>query len=89
MSNDRGDTGGFGDRTEFGHLFHWDEHERAWVSTSGNKVLVLPPDTPTQPWLLMVEDDEPIRFSGHDAEKRAFVVAEGFTRQNRTRPDAA
>jgi hypothetical protein len=69
------------DRTEFGHMFKF--LGKSWLSTSGQKVEVVPPEVLGEPWLVVLRDqgNSSMELVGHDAEERAFCVAEVFTRQ--------
>ncbi|GEM_PF-6806156 len=70
------------ERTEWGHRFIWNNEHAGWESTSGNKVVVLPPSASEKHWRLAVAHlEQTYDFSGEDAERRAFCVAEGYTRQ--------
>jgi hypothetical protein len=71
-----------GDRTEYGHLFRWYERAGFWHTTSGQHVVVVPPRVPCQPWLVIIPDQDRVEdIEGHEAEGRAFVIAEVYTRQ--------
>lgn len=71
-----------GDRKEFGHDFRWYKRPGFWHSTSRKHVIVVPPSSLHESWLVIVPDDKTsYDFSGHNAERRAFAVAEGLTRQ--------
>lgn len=70
------------DRTEFGHKFKWNIANREWETTSGRKVFVRAPDTFNMFWYVRVPSTNTDQaLSGVDAEKRAFCIAEGYSRQ--------
>lgn len=74
------------DRIMYGHLFVWNEELRAWESTSGNRVCVLPPDNNNPDWRIAVEHlEQTLRFTGENTEERAFCLAELYTRQTGVR----
>lgn len=58
-----------------------------WKSTSGNLVLIFPPDVQYKDWLVSVCDEEVHKIQGGDAEERAFSDGEAYTRQDRTMTD--
>ncbi len=73
-----------GNRKEFGHQFVWLKRPGCWCSTSGQSVMVVPPSDvgSREPWLCIVPGQIRVEeFIGHQAEQRAFSVAEAYTRQ--------
>lgn len=69
-------------RKEFNHYFVWDRLVGAWSTTKGNKVFVIPPLKPEDPWKVEVYATRKVHdLTGEDVEKRAFCIAEGFSRQ--------
>ncbi len=75
----------YADRIEYGHKFIWLANGNHWKSTSGQDVRVYPPTEKNPDWMVKIPTQErafPLR--GDDVEKRAFCVAEGFTRQTAT-----
>jgi hypothetical protein len=72
-----------GDRTEYGHDFRWYERPGCWHTTAGKAVVVVPPTKPHESWLIIIPDDDTVEeFEGHEAEKRAFCLADGYRRQH-------
>ena len=70
------------ERTEFGHNFKWNTETREWETTTGRKVLITPPNKFNTYWYVSVPSTGTcLPFCGDDAEKRAFCVAEGYSRQ--------
>lgn len=70
------------DRREFGHVFCWYERPGCWHSTSGQSVMVVPPQVSSESWLVIVPNNDSVEeIAGHEAEKRAFASAEVYTRQ--------
>lgn len=79
-------------RTEFGHEWEGKTEEvdetgsilPHWHSTAGTTVRVFPPRFSYNCWVVAVgdmrDDEKILTFTGHDAEKLAFAVGEGFTR---------
>ncbi len=72
-------------RLEQGHVWIWrniGEFFRGhWKSTEGNPVNVFPPGVAFDCWMVyggIGIDEEVFKLGGPDAEKRAFVVAEGL-----------
>ncbi len=71
-----------GDRMEFGHEFRWYERPGCWYATSGQPVMVVPPQTFYHPWLVIIPDSNSVdEIAGHDAEMRSFAVALAYTHQ--------
>jgi len=73
-----------------GHSWEWQPGTSLmaghWKSTSGNLVRVFPAPFPVGlSWFVTVCDEEKLEFSGEKMRLRAFAVAEGYTRQNRTK----
>ncbi len=75
------------DRIENGHLFKWCCRPGCWHSTSGQPVMVVPPETGygffKGLWTVVVplKDPAPYMISmlgGDDEESRAFATAETF-----------
>lgn len=89
-------------RLEYGHVFMWfrDQifvfnhsdgsiilYRGHWQTTSGNLVMVFPPDAKNNCWITYINDEagEDIHHMiGYDAEARAFCGAEVYSRQRRT-----
>ncbi len=71
-----------------GHTWVWREADSCiqghYKSTSGNLVMVFPPNDQSDSWHVVVEDDETHDFVGDNAEERAFAAAETYTRQQRS-----
>lgn len=63
-----------------------------WRSMSGSVVRIFPPDIADDAWEVAVFDDPGVipeqrdihTLTGSDAENRAFAIAEGYTRQDRS-----
>ncbi len=70
-------------RTEAGHVFEKNLSNIAWKTTSGKLVYVWPPYGEITFWRVEVLSTGTIEtVEGEDAEKRAFSIAERFSRQN-------
>ncbi len=71
----------------FGQVWEWREKNLLmtghWKSTAGNLVFIFPPPDDSAEWWINIMDEDVLNFTGEDAEKRAFCVAECFTRQDR------
>lgn len=80
-------------RTEYGCEFEFHDvpmdhfpHRPYWESMKGNKVQVWPPLPNDGQWHVYVVDTrEHYNMTGDNVEKRAFAVAEGFTRRDHSR----
>lgn len=73
------------DRTteRYGQTWTWrQDYTGHWVSTAGLLVSIFPPSGDANEWLVVNGYGKSHRFTGEDAEERAFCVAEGFTRQS-------
>jgi hypothetical protein len=69
------------DRTEAGHLFQGLPQAGCWSTTNGRKVLVFPPGTSLSWWVVIPSTRQQHVLTGEDAGKRAFSIAEGYSRQ--------
>lgn len=70
------------DRTEFGHLFKWNPENQEWETTTGCQVFVRAPGTINLFWLVRVPNsNREYQLVGENAEKRAFSIAEMYSRQ--------
>lgn len=73
------------DRMMYGHKFIYVAELDCWRSSSGKTVLVFPPSPHKKAvnswWVIIPEHREERQIKGRGAEKRAFVVAEVYTRQ--------
>lgn len=70
------------ERIEFGHKFRWNAETNNWETTAGREVLVRPPSKLSAYWYVSVPSTgTQLPFCGADAEKRAFCVAESYSRQ--------
>lgn len=73
-------------RKEYDHDWVWENGtvnviRSHWKSSKGNLVRVYPPSDEIDHWFVTVCDMDGHKFTGEDAETRAFAVAEGYTRQ--------
>lgn len=70
---------------KYGHTWKWREPNGDmrghWESTEGNLVMIFPPNAQIDYWSILEDHEVTHKFSGDDAEERAFSVAEAFTRQ--------
>lgn len=74
------------ERIEYGHTFREDSFfPGTWCSTEGNAVIVTKPRKDKKNWeVFVVATNKTLEMSGEDAERRAFCVAEIFTKQQLT-----
>jgi len=73
------------DRHESGHEFKWYARPGIWATAKGNMVLVVPPGGQTESWLVILPDNGEVHeLDGNEAEQRAFAIAGGFARQDRS-----
>jgi hypothetical protein len=72
----------YGDRVEFEHQFKWNAATREWETTTGRKVYVKPAESSSQYWMVRVPSTQlSVPLCGEDVERRAFCVAEVYSRQ--------